>query len=80
MITCGLKNNPRLYDFRHTFACNRLLKWYEEEKNIDVMIVYLSTYLGHASTIDTYWYLTATPELFSIVTKRFEKFTQRREG
>ena len=76
----GLKNNPRLYDFRHTFACNRLLKWYEEEKNIDVMIVYLSTYLGHASTIDTYWYLTATPELFSIVTKRFEKFTQRREG
>ena len=76
----GLKNNPRLYDFRHTFACNRLLKWYEEEKNIDEMIVYLSTYLGHNSTIDTYWYLTATPELFSIVTKRFEKFTHCREG
>ncbi len=76
----GLKNNPRLYDLRHTFACNRLLKWYEEEKNIDEMIVYLSTYLGHGSTIDTYWYLTATPELFSIVTKRFEKFTHCREG
>lgn len=76
----GLKNNPRLYDFRHTFACNRLLKWYEEEKNINEMIVYLSTYLGHVSTIDTYWYLTATPELLSVVTKRFEKFTHSREG
>ena len=71
----GLKNNPRLYDFRHTFACNCLLKWYEEEKNIDEMIVYLSTYLGHSNTVDTYWYLTATPELFAIVTKRFEEFS-----
>lgn len=73
--TAGLKNNPRLYDFRHTFACNRLLKWYEEEKNIDAMIIYLATYLGHSSVLNTYWYLTATPELFSIVSKRFEKFS-----
>lgn len=75
----GLINNPRIYDFRHTFACNRLLKWYEEDKNIDAMILYLATYLGHSSVLHTYWYLTATPELFSIVSKRFEKFSYCRK-
>jgi integrase len=76
----GLIKNPRLYDFRHSFACQRLLKWYEEGKNIDAMMVYLSTYLGHARVIDTYWYLTATPELLSVVSKRFEQFSQQIEG
>ncbi|MHB1948320.1 MAG: tyrosine-type recombinase/integrase [Gammaproteobacteria bacterium] len=76
----GLTKNQRLYDFRHTFTCHRLLKWYEEGKNIDAMMVYLSTYLGHARVIDTYWYLTATPELLSVVSKRFEQFTNQSEG
>jgi hypothetical protein len=32
----------------------------------------LSTYLGHRQVTDTYWYLTAVPQLLKIASKRFE--------
>lgn len=70
----GWIHKPRLYDFRHTFACQRLLKWYQEGKDVDKMMIYLSTYLGHVRVTDTYWYITAIPELLLIVSKRFENF------
>lgn len=70
---------PRLYDLRHTFACNRLLKWYKNGINTDQAIPALSTYLGHIKLSDTYWYLTGTPELFSIVAEHFEKFVFKPE-
>ncbi|RLA57547.1 MAG: integrase [Gammaproteobacteria bacterium] len=68
------KASPRAYDFRHTFAVNRLIRWYKEGANIDERISMLSTYLGHVNVTDTYWYLTATPELLAISGSRFEAF------
>ena len=38
---------PRLHDFRHTFAVTRLLTWYREGKDVQRMLPLLSTYLGH---------------------------------
>lgn len=76
----GFTQNQRLYDFRHTFICRRLLQWYREGKNINQLMVYLSTYVGHAHVTDTYWYITATPELLAIASKRFEQFSQLIEG
>jgi integrase/recombinase XerD len=32
----------------------------------------LSTYLGHAHPADTYWYLSATPELLTLAAGRLE--------
>jgi len=63
---------PRLYDLRHTFACNRLLKWYHEGVDLNVRIAHLCTYLGHVKPTDTYWYLSATPELMAVAAERFE--------
>jgi hypothetical protein len=34
----------------------------------------LSTYLGHIKISNTYWYLSAVPELMSLAGKRFERF------
>ena len=65
---------PRLYDIRHSFACNTLLGWLKSGVNVDNKILYLSTYLGHVKVADTYWYLTGTPELMQFVTGSFEKF------
>ena len=65
---------PRAYDFRHTFTVNRLLRWYREGANIDENISTLSTYLGHVNVTDTYWYITATPELLALSSSRFEAF------
>jgi integrase len=74
------RRRPRFYDFRHTFACKRLLAWYEEGVDIDRMMPLLSTYLGHAKVSDTYWYLTAIPELMAIAAARFECQAQLNPG
>lgn len=65
---------PRMYDLRHTFACRRLRQWYEDGVDVNWALPQLSTYLGHVNVSDTYWYLTAVPELMAIVTERFEQF------
>jgi integrase len=65
---------PRMYDLRHTFACRRLRQWYEDGVDVNWALPQLSTYLGHVKVSDTYWYLTAVPELMTIVTERFEHF------
>jgi integrase len=56
-------HGPRLHDLRHRMAVNTLLHWYREGVDVERYLPTLSTYLGHAHITDTYWYLTATPEL-----------------
>jgi len=68
---------PRIHDFRHTFAVRRLLKWYEEGANLDQKILALTTYLGHVQVTDTYWYLSAVPELLATVSEKFENFATK---
>jgi integrase len=67
---------PRLYDLRHTFACNRLLGWYQEGVDVHWAMPLLATYLGHAKVTDTYWYLTAVPALMAIASERFESLAK----
>jgi integrase/recombinase XerD len=64
---------PRLHDFRHRFAVETLLRWYRNGEDPARRLPILSTYLGHAHVTDTYWYLTATPELLGAANKRLEK-------
>ena len=75
----GPRPRPRLYDLRHTFACRRLLNWYQEGVKIDHAISSLSTYMGHVHVSDTYWYLTGIPELFRVAAERFEQFAPKQE-
>jgi len=62
---------PRIHDIRHSFICHRLEEWYAQGLDIDRSILALSTYIGHAKVTDTYWYVTATPELLAIAAERF---------
>jgi integrase/recombinase XerD len=64
---------PRLHDFRHRFAVETLVQWYRSGQDIERRLPVLSTYLGHAHIADTYWYLTAYPELMGLATRRLEK-------
>ena len=65
------QRGPRLHDFRHTFAVNRLLAWYRQGENVSAKLPLLSTYLGHTSVTATEIYLHATAELLETVGKRF---------
>lgn len=71
-------HRPRIHDARHTMAVRRLLRWYEEGAEVDRKIAALSTYLGHVEVNDTYWYLTAVPELMAVTAARFEAFCDAR--
>jgi len=70
---------PRIQDTRHTFAVRRLLRWYEDGADVDRKILALATYLGHARPTDTYWYLSAVPELMAIASARFERFARHEQ-
>ena len=68
------KNKPKIMGFRHTFAINTLLRWYKQDvASINSHIPLLSTYLGHVKPSNTYWYLSATPELLKLVVSRCKK-------
>jgi len=47
-----------------------LIDWQRSAVNIDEHIATLSTYLGHVSPADTYWYLSASPELMALAADR----------
>lgn len=66
---------PRLHDLRHTFACRVLLKWQSASPHHEDRIDWLSRYLGHENVSDTYWYLTATPELLRSAIAQFKHQT-----
>jgi integrase len=72
----GRARRPRIHDLRHTFAVRRLLRWAEEPADVDRKVLALATYLGHAKVSDTYWYLSAIPELMAVTSQRFERFAR----
>ncbi|HEY6921970.1 MAG TPA: tyrosine-type recombinase/integrase [Steroidobacteraceae bacterium] len=63
---------PRLQDIRHSFATRRLVEWYRARLDVDRLMPRLSTYLGHTSPVETYWYIQAVPELLRLATDRLE--------
>jgi integrase len=71
----GRTQAPRVHDLRHRMVVRRIQTWHAEGVNVDSKISVLATYLGHVEVRDVYWYLSAVPELMSIIAARFEAFT-----
>ena len=62
---------PRIHDLRHSFAVNRLLRWYREGSDVQSRLPLLSTFLGHAHPRSTEIYLTITADLLREANARF---------
>lgn len=74
------RNGPRPYDIRHTFAVHRLTRWYRKGVELSGRLPWLSVYMGHANILGTETYLTTTPELLALVSRRFEtRFRKSRQ-
>jgi integrase len=69
----GDHTGPRVHDFRHRFAIRTLLGWYREGTDVAAKLPALSTYLGHTCVRDTYWYLSACPELMQEAARRLNQ-------
>lgn len=61
---------PLLRSFRHTFAITTLLGWYRDGIDVDAAMPALSAWLGHLNPRDTYWYISATPELLALAVEK----------
>ena len=72
----GRTRAPRIHDLRHRMVVRRLQAWHTAGVDVDRKITTLATYLGHVEVRDVYWYLSAVPELMSVVADRFEAFAQ----
>lgn len=68
------RRGPRMHDLRHTFAVRTLADWHRTGVDPEQRLPLLSAYLGHTRVSDTYWYLTAVPELLGAVNTRLEHF------
>jgi integrase len=69
----GQRNGPRIHDLRHRFAVQTLINWYRAGEDVESELPVLSTFLGHANVRDTYWYLSAAPELMTHAARRLDK-------
>jgi integrase/recombinase XerD len=62
---------PRTHDFRHSFAVNALLRWYQSGIDVQAKLPFLAAYMGHVSIVSTYHYLHFVEPLASLASARF---------
>jgi len=72
------RRRPRPHDLRHRFAVATLIGWYRTGVNVDAHMALLSTYLGHSNPENTFWYLSAVPELLLLASQRLERAERAR--
>jgi integrase len=75
---CGLRGGkgdpgPHPHHLRHSYACQRLLIWYGQGKNVNALLPALATYLGHVCVTSTQVYLRATTPLLEKAQQRFHQ-------
>jgi integrase len=78
-VNRGAHHAPRIHDLRHTFVVRRIVQWQSQGVDLDQAMLSLSTYVGHAMVTNTYWYLSAVPELMALAAGRFESFMAHAE-
>ena len=67
---------PRLHHLRHSFAVNRLLRWYREGVDVNCRLLQLSVFPGHVHPRSTAVYLTITADLLAEADRRFRDFAR----
>jgi len=74
------RRGPRIHDLRHRFAFKTILNWYGRGMDVEAHLPELTTYMGHGHVADTFWYISATPELLHLATQRLERPRGRRSA
>jgi integrase len=70
--------HPRVHDLRHSFAVHTVVDGHRNGADIPALLPVLSTYLGHVEPANTYWYLSAVPELMQLAAARLESSEEGR--
>jgi len=63
-------DGPNVHSLRHSFAVHNLMRWGAQEKDVNVLLPYLSAYMGHEDLRGTERYLRMTIEMFPEIRNR----------
>lgn len=63
-------NKPTVHDFRFSYVVSRMNLWAEDGVDLQVMMPYLSRYLGHKSTNETFYYYYLVKEAYKTIEKK----------
>lgn len=63
-------NKPTVHDFRFSYVVSRMNLWAEAGVDLQVMMPYLSRYLGHKSTNETFYYYYLVKEAYKTIKKK----------
>ena len=55
------------------------MQWHAQGVDIDQAMLSLSIYIGHAMVTNTYWQLSAVPELMALAAGQFEAYMSQAE-
>lgn len=69
---------PTPHGLRHSFAVTSLIDWYHADADVQARLPALSAFMGHAQPKDTYWYLSAVPELLALASDRARRHREAR--
>lgn len=61
-----LHSRPRAYDFRHHFVWANLNRWAQEGLDVNVMLPYLTRFMGHQNINSTLYYFRFVPDFFPV--------------
>jgi integrase len=66
----GGGKRPSVHCLRHAFVVDRMNEWMRNGVNLKEMMPYLSKYLGHASSAETYYYYHLVDKAFAVVREK----------
>jgi integrase len=58
---------------RHSFAVGALLRWYDNDQDVQVQLPRLAMYMGHISIASTAYYLRVMPAVMQRASERFAR-------
>lgn len=61
---------PTVHCLRHAFVIKRINSWMEADTPLQVMMPYLSSYLGHMGPMETYYYFHQVEDAFQTVRRK----------
>lgn len=77
LVAAGIRDSngrrPSIQDFRHSFAVAALLRWYEDDADVQVNLPKLALFMGHVSIVSTAYYLRWMPAVIAKASQRFER-------
>jgi integrase len=63
-------NSPRVHDFRHVYAVDRMNGWVRDGQDISALYPYLSEYMGHSHYVETDYYLSLVESFYPEMERR----------